>query len=69
MANKPDADDEKRPPIFSRSNVLPAAGIGLITAFIADQEHAPFPVGFVVAVVVTLVVIGMLALKRGFHGD
>ena len=71
MATKPtaDADDAKRPRIVSRSTVLPAAGIGLITVILAAQEHAPFPIAVVVGVVVTLVVIGMIALKRAFYGD
>jgi urea transporter len=71
MATKPDpADDtDANPGVFSRSNVLSAFGIGLITAFLADQEHAPFPVGVIVAVVVALTVLGMIALKRAFRRD
>lgn len=77
MATKPTpaADEAKQPRprprqrVFSRSTVLPAAGIGLITLVLAAQEHAPFLVAVVVGVVVALVVIGMIALKRGFYGD
>lgn len=68
MATKPTAD-VKRPRIFSRSTVLPATGIGLITLILAAQEHASFPIAVVVGVAVTLVVIGMIALKRAFYGD
>jgi len=69
MATKSAAEDPKRPRLLTRSTVLPAFGIGLITAFLADQEHAPFPVGVIVGFVVTGVVIGMIALKRAFYGD
>ncbi len=76
MATKPatvkrDASDDpdENPRVFSRSNVLSAFGIGLITAFLADQEHAPFPAGMVVAVIVSFAVLGMIALKRAFHRD
>ncbi len=69
MATKPAADGAKRPRILTRSTVLPAFGVGLITAFLADQEHAPFPVGLIVGVVVAGAVIGMIALKRAFYGD
>ena len=71
MATKPTADSVKRPRprILSRSTVLPAAGIGLITLILAVQEKAPFLIAVVVGVAVTLVVIGMIALKRAFYGD
>lgn len=69
MATKPAAAEPKRPRIFSRSTVPPALGIGLITAILAVQEHAPFPVGVIVGVAVAGVVIGMIALKRAFYGD
>jgi hypothetical protein len=71
MATKRDASDDpdENPRVFSRPNVLSAFGIGLITAFLADQEHAPFPAGMVVAVIVSLAVLGMIALKRAFHRD
>jgi hypothetical protein len=70
MATKSEADPgEERPRVLSRSTVVPAAGIGVIAAIIAAQEHAPWSVGGIVAVTVTLVVIGMIALKRAFHGD
>ncbi len=58
-----------RPRVFSRSTVLPSAGIGLITAVLAAQESAPLPIAVVVGIAVALVVIGMIALKRGFYGD
>ncbi|HEV2347108.1 MAG TPA: hypothetical protein VGS97_23620 [Actinocrinis sp.] len=71
MATKPTANDVKRPRprVLSRSTVLPATGIGVITVILAAQEHAPFPIAVVVGVVVTLAVIGMIALKRAFYGD
>jgi hypothetical protein len=59
----------ERPRVFARSTVVPALGIGLITALLAAQEHAPFPVVLIVACVVALVVVGMIALKRAFYGD
>lgn len=75
-AVKPTADDPKRPQsrprprprVFSRSTVLPAAGIGLITLILAMQEDASFPIAVVVGVAVTLVVIGMIAARRAFYG-
>ena len=69
MATKPAAEQRKRPRILTRSTVLPAFGIGLITAFLADQEHAPFPVGVIVGLAVACVVIAMIAIKRAFYGD
>lgn len=69
MATKPSSNDVKRPRVLSRSTVLPAAGIGLITVILAAQEHASFPVAVVVGVVVTFMVVGMIALKRAFYGD
>ena len=73
MATKPEAPgpgpEGERPRILSSSTVLPAAGIGVIAALLAAQEHAPWSVGIVVAVVVTLAVIGMIAFKRAFYGD
>lgn len=69
MATKPVVEERKRPRILTRSTVLPAFGIGLITAFLADQEHAPFPVGAVVGFVVAGIVIAMIAIKRTFYGD
>jgi hypothetical protein len=69
MATKPAAADTKRPRILTRSIVLPALGIGLITAILAVQEHAPFLIGVIVGLAVAGVVIGMIALKRAFYGD
>jgi hypothetical protein len=69
MATKPAADDAQRPRILSRSTVLPAAGIGLITAVLAAQEHAPLAVAAVVGVAIALVVIGMIAFKRIYRRD
>jgi len=65
------ADDveRSRPALFSRSVALPAAGVGLVTLILAVQEDASFPIAIVVGVAVTLVVIGMIALKRAFYGD
>ncbi len=67
----PAADDGKQsqPRILSRSTVLPAAGIGLITAVLAAQEHASAPIAIVVGLAVALVVIGMIAVKRAFYSD
>ncbi len=66
-----DASDktDENPRVFSRSNVLSAFGIGLIVAILADQEHASFPVGTIVAFIVAGAVLGMIALKRAFHRD
>ena len=69
MATKPAAADSKRPRVLTRSTVLPALGIGLVTALLAVQEHAPLPVGVVVGLAVAGVVIGMIAIKRAFYGD
>lgn len=69
MATKSAAAETKRPRLLTRSIVLPALGIGLITAILAVQEHAPFLVGIVVGAAVAGVVIGMIALKRAFYGD
>jgi hypothetical protein len=70
-ATKSSANDVKRPRprILTRSTVLPAAGVGLITLILATQENASFPIAVVVGVAVTFVVIGMIALKRAFYGD
>ncbi|HEU5356788.1 MAG TPA: hypothetical protein VFU65_20130 [Actinocrinis sp.] len=69
MATKPAAAATKRPRILTRSTVLPAFGIGLITVLLAVQEHAPFLIGIVVGLAVVGVVIGMIALKRAMYGD
>ncbi|HXR70663.1 hypothetical protein [Actinocrinis sp.] len=69
MATKPAAAATKRPRILTRSTVLPAVGIGLITALLAVQEHAPFLIGIVVGLAVAGVIIGMIALKRALYGD
>ena len=69
MATKPAAAAPKRPRILTRSTVLPAFGIGLVTALLAVQEHAPFLIGIVVGLAVAGVVIGMIALKKAFYGD
>ena len=49
-----------------RKNVGPAAGVGLIAAVIAAQEGAGALGAVAVAVAITLVIVGMLALKRRF---
>ena len=69
MATKPAAAKTSRPRILTRSTVLPALGIGLVTAILAAQERAPIGVGVVVGLTVAGVVIGMIALKRAFYGD
>lgn len=83
MATKPTADRASdaersspqprprppRPPVFTRSTVLPAAGIGLVTLILAAQEGASIPIAIVVGVAVAAVVVGMIALKRAFYGD
>ena len=63
------AKPDTRPRILSRSIVLPAAGIGVITVVLAAQDGASFPIALVVGIAVTAVVIGMIALKRAFYGD
>ncbi|MBS2961947.1 hypothetical protein KGA66_02725 [Actinocrinis puniceicyclus] len=69
MPTKPATHDAERPRVLTRSTVLPALGIGLIAAFLAGQEHAAFPVGVIVGLVVAGTVIGMIAFKRAFYGD
>jgi hypothetical protein len=71
MATKPPAGDVKRTRarVLTRSTLLPAAGIGVITLILALQEKASFAIAVVVGVAVALVVVGMIALKRGFYGD
>lgn len=69
MATKPAAEGTKRPRILTRSLVLPASGVGLITAILAIQEHAPAAAAVVIGFAVAAVVIGMIALKRAFYGD
>jgi hypothetical protein len=71
MRTKPTTADAKpsRPAVFSRSIVVPAVGIGVVTLILAMQENASFPIALVVGVAVALVVIGMIALKRAFYGD
>jgi hypothetical protein len=69
MATKPAAEDRERPRILTRSTVLPALGIGLVTALLAAQEHAPALIAVVVGLAVAGVVIGMIAIKRALYGD
>jgi uncharacterized membrane protein len=64
-----DAAASPRPRVLSRSTVLPAAGIGLVTALLAAQEHAPAVGAVVAGVAVAFVVIGMIALKRVYRGE
>ena len=51
-----------------RANLLPAAAIGVIMGFLADNEGSGIGVAVVVAVVGCGVVLGMLALKKVFRG-
>jgi hypothetical protein len=51
-----------------RADVLPAAGVGVIMGFLAEQEGSGIGVAAVVGVVGCGVVLGLLALKRIFHG-
>jgi hypothetical protein len=49
-----------------RKDVGPAAGIGVVAAIIAAQEGAGALGAVAVAIAITLVIAGMLALKRRF---
>ena len=51
-----------------RADVLPAAGVGAIMGFLAGHEGSGLGVAVVVGVVGCAVVLGLLALKRAFHG-
>ena len=51
-----------------RADVLPAAGVGAIMGFLAQNEGSGIGVAVVVGVVGCMVVLGMLALKRIFRG-
>lgn len=63
MATRPQPEYPRTTP---RKNVGPAAGVGLIAAVIAAQEGAGALGAVAVAVAITLVIVGMLALKRRF---
>jgi hypothetical protein len=53
---------------FLRAVVGPAAGIGLLAALVAAHEGAAGWIAAVAGAVVTAVVVGMIALKRGLSG-
>ena len=50
-----------------RADLLPAAAVGAIMGFLAENEGSGIGVAVVVGVVGCGVVLGMLALKRAFH--
>jgi hypothetical protein len=52
-----------------RANLLPSAAVGLIMGFLAENEGSGIGVAVVVGVVGCGVVLGMLALKKVFHGE
>jgi len=68
-AARTDTDAPRRPRLLTRTTLLPAAGIGLVTALLAAQQHAPAGAAVVVGVTVALVVVGMIALRRGYRGE
>lgn len=51
-----------------RADLLPAAGVGAIMGFLAENEGSGIGVAIVVGVVGCALVLGMLALKRAFYG-
>ena len=53
-------------PDYLRTTLGPAAGIGVVAAIIAAQEGAGVVGTLAVAIAITLVIVGMLALKRRF---
>jgi len=53
-------------PDYLRTTLGPAAGVGVVAAIIAAQEGAGALGAVAVAVAITLVIVGMLALKRRF---
>ena len=69
---KPPPEREPEPPTGRaaalRANLLPAAAIGAIMGFLAENEGSGLPVAAVVGVVGCGVVLGMLALKRVLGG-
>lgn len=63
--------EPSRPPAetgFPRADLAPSAGVGVIMGLIAGTEGAGAGYGAVVGVAGCAVVLGMLALKRAFHG-
>ena len=69
---KPPPEREPEPPTGRaaalRTNLLPAAAIGVIMGFLAENEGSGLRVAAVVGVVGCGVVLGMLALKKAFRG-
>ena len=66
------ADPAARPARAARSlraDLAPSAGVGAIMGFLAATEGAGAGYGAVVGAVGSLVVLGMLALKRAFYGS
>jgi hypothetical protein len=53
-------------PDYLRTTLGPAAGVGVIAAIVAAQEGAGALAATAVAVTITGVIAGMLALKRRF---
>ena len=66
----PDMDPQPSPERRSglRADLLPAAGVGAIMGFLAEQEGSGIGVAVVVGVVGCGVVLGLLALKKIFYG-
>jgi hypothetical protein len=56
----------KPEPQYLRATLGPAAGVGVVAAIIAAQEGANVLGAATVAVVITGVITGMIALKRRF---
>ena len=68
----PDPDPQQSSPHHAgllRANLLPAAGVGVIMGFLAEQEGSGIGVAVVVGVVGCGVVLGLLALKKIFYRD
>jgi hypothetical protein len=53
---------------FLRTDLPPAACVGVLMGFLAAQEGSGVAVAVVVAPVGCAVVLGLLALKRGLYG-
>lgn len=56
------------PRAFLRTDLPPAACVGVLMGFLAAREGSGVAVAFIVALVGCAVVLGLLALKRGLYG-
>ncbi|HEX4788953.1 MAG TPA: hypothetical protein VH372_10865 [Actinospica sp.] len=65
---EPDAPAERGTLAFLRTNLPPAAGVGVLMGLLAAKEESGAGVALVVAVAGCALVLGMLALKRALHG-